>query len=83
MATTLPPAPVTKPEPVSVTDVPPADVPDAGLTLVSEGGGATGAVTGGVEKAGSVLAPPQAESTSKRAAVADRRRGAVCFTGIS
>jgi hypothetical protein len=40
--------------------------------------GAPGAVAGGAE----VLAPPQAESTSRRAA-AGRRRGAVWFTAIS
>jgi hypothetical protein len=74
MATTLPLIPGTKPEPVSVTDVPPADVPEAGLTLASEGS---------VVDASSVLVPPQAESRSRNAAAAERRRGSEWFTVLS
>jgi hypothetical protein len=43
--TVLPAAPATKPVPARVTVVPPADVPELGVTLARTGGGAEG-VTG-------------------------------------
>jgi hypothetical protein len=55
------------------TDVPPRPGPDAGVTDEM-----MGAVAGGIE-----LLPPQAESTSRRAAANDSSRGAVRFTAIS
>ena len=45
--------------------------------------GAPGAVAGVGGAANSVLAPPQAESTSRRATAAERRRGSERFTAIS